>query len=213
MDKKEGARHLLHAAIRMFIAKEDPFAIHLLVQSADKVITDYAKKVGKALAADFDAHLRPENKKEAYAILRETYNYLKHADSDWDKSLEVRDLVRLNAITLFYCVANFGAIFGETTDHMRLILSLNSALFPEIFKQKTPPMTFRESMRGLADSTPSEMLDAMNEFITLVLPNFSEEKKADLADIGGFYELLSPNYGKKLLPVKTNGSYHHLQLI
>jgi hypothetical protein len=188
MDKKEGARHLLHAAVRMIIAGEDPFAIHLLVQSADKVITDYAARANKTLTADFAAHIRPEKRKEAYAVLRETYNYLKHADSDWDKLLGVQDLVRLNAITLFACVANFGAVFGETTDHMRLIIALNSMLFPDILKEETLPAEFKKALDSLANTTPADMFDIIQEFKALVLPNLSSERTADLADIGDFYD-------------------------
>jgi hypothetical protein len=38
--KREGVRHVLHAAIRSVFYGEDPFAIHLLGQSAEKVLLD-----------------------------------------------------------------------------------------------------------------------------------------------------------------------------
>jgi len=38
LDKEEAVRHLIHCAIRMVMREEDPFAIHLLVQSADKML-------------------------------------------------------------------------------------------------------------------------------------------------------------------------------
>lgn len=43
MRKQEAVKHLLHAAIRLLGAREDPFAIHLLIQSADKLLIDLAK--------------------------------------------------------------------------------------------------------------------------------------------------------------------------
>jgi hypothetical protein len=38
--KLEGVRHVLHGAIRCQLAGEDPFAIHILAQSAEKVLVD-----------------------------------------------------------------------------------------------------------------------------------------------------------------------------
>ena len=44
LTKKQAIRHLIHAAVRMIAAGEDPFAIHLLTHSADKLLIDLAKK-------------------------------------------------------------------------------------------------------------------------------------------------------------------------
>jgi hypothetical protein len=43
ISKREGVRHVLHAAIRCVFYGEDPFAIHLLGQSAEKVLLDLLK--------------------------------------------------------------------------------------------------------------------------------------------------------------------------
>jgi hypothetical protein len=50
--KQEAIRHLLHCAVRMIAAQEDPFAIHLLVHSAEKMLIDVSKKTGKKLLLD-----------------------------------------------------------------------------------------------------------------------------------------------------------------
>jgi bifunctional ADP-heptose synthase (sugar kinase/adenylyltransferase) len=52
IDKKEAARHLIHSAIRLVLKKEDPFAIHVLIQSADKILIDLAKKRGIDVTID-----------------------------------------------------------------------------------------------------------------------------------------------------------------
>src|ERR671933_594726 len=44
LDKREAVRHLIHTAIRLIATMEDPFAIHLLIHSADKILIDIAKK-------------------------------------------------------------------------------------------------------------------------------------------------------------------------
>jgi hypothetical protein len=36
LDKHEALRHLIHTAIRLIAGMEDPFAVYLLVHSADK---------------------------------------------------------------------------------------------------------------------------------------------------------------------------------
>jgi hypothetical protein len=60
MGKKEAVRRLLHSAIRMVGTNEDPFAIDLLVNSADKLLIDLAKHAGKSLAGDFTKYIKPE---------------------------------------------------------------------------------------------------------------------------------------------------------
>jgi len=46
INKREGVRHVLHAAIRALLSGEDPFAIHLLGQSAEKVLIDLLENGG-----------------------------------------------------------------------------------------------------------------------------------------------------------------------
>jgi hypothetical protein len=46
MDKKRGLRHLIHAAIRLVFEGEDPFAINVIAQSAEKVELDLLRHWG-----------------------------------------------------------------------------------------------------------------------------------------------------------------------
>ncbi|MFZ3354446.1 MAG: hypothetical protein WA268_26660 [Xanthobacteraceae bacterium] len=57
LNKQEAIRRLVHAAIRMLAAEEDPFAVHLLIQSADKTLIDVAKKHGKELRVSYERKL------------------------------------------------------------------------------------------------------------------------------------------------------------
>jgi hypothetical protein len=43
LTKQQAVRHLIHGAVRLLAAGEDPFATHLLIQSADKLLIDLAK--------------------------------------------------------------------------------------------------------------------------------------------------------------------------
>src|SRR5262245_3458427 len=87
ISKKEGVRHILHAAIRSVFHGEDPFAIHLLGQSAEKVLMDL---LANAKRQDpYFSLLKPDMRAEFFEAYREPYNFLKHADRDSDGKLGV----------------------------------------------------------------------------------------------------------------------------
>jgi hypothetical protein len=48
VDKQEAIRHLIHTAIRLIAKREDPFAIHVPVHSADKLLIDMANNRAKS---------------------------------------------------------------------------------------------------------------------------------------------------------------------
>jgi hypothetical protein len=80
ISKEEGVRHILHAAIRSVFYGEDPFAIHLLGQSAEKVLLDCLKNA--KIEDPLLSLLKPELRSEFFKFYREPYNFLKHADRD-----------------------------------------------------------------------------------------------------------------------------------
>ena len=60
LDKREAVRHLIHTAIRLIAKMEDPFAIHLLVQSAEKLLHDMAEKQNKLLRVYWEDYIKEE---------------------------------------------------------------------------------------------------------------------------------------------------------
>jgi hypothetical protein len=74
--KRQAVRHLIHSAARMIAAGEDPFGIHLLVQSADKLLIDIAKRTGRTLAFNWGEFVKPEYKDAVLDVIRETSNFL-----------------------------------------------------------------------------------------------------------------------------------------
>jgi hypothetical protein len=110
LTKKQAVRHLIHAAVRMIAAAEDPFAIHLIIQSADKLLIDLSKRLKKPLAHDWVENLKDEYRKPLMAVFRETYNFLKHADSDHDEELHVGSIAESNVLQLAVCTANYHAL-------------------------------------------------------------------------------------------------------
>jgi hypothetical protein len=81
---------------------EDPFAIHLLVQSADKLLIDFTKKSGQELRMDWEIYIKPEYHTAFFEKHRAIYNYFKHADRDFGADLPVHDIMMLNIMTLFH---------------------------------------------------------------------------------------------------------------
>jgi hypothetical protein len=105
----------------MIAAAEDPFAIHLIIQSADKLLIDLSKRLKKPLTLDWAENIKDECRSPLMAVFRETYNFLKHADNDYDAELHVGSIAESNVLQLAACIANYYALFGETTDHMNLL--------------------------------------------------------------------------------------------
>jgi hypothetical protein len=111
LSKQDATRHLIHAAIRLFINGDDPFIIHMLIQSADKILIDVAKKSGKKLVHDWETFILPEKKNVFLTKYRETYNFFKHSDHDFGKDLPITDIVKFNLITLFVAVQNYFGLY------------------------------------------------------------------------------------------------------
>ena len=59
----------------MIAAREDPFAIQLLIQSADKLLIDVARKRGKKLTFTWTEAIKPEYRDAVIRTIRETANF------------------------------------------------------------------------------------------------------------------------------------------
>lgn len=186
--KQEAIRHLIHTAIRLIIDMEDPFAVHVLVQSADKLLTDIAKKCGRELHVDWESYVKSEFHKQFFLKHRAIYNYFKHADKDTNDELPVHDIMRLNVITLFICVANYVKVFGEMTNHMTLLMVFAAALAPELINpREMVGSTLLSNVHSFEGMTPKEMFGAFNNIS--MFPHYAREVALDIQDIIDFYHL------------------------
>lgn len=189
IDKHEAIRHLLHAAIRLLMKQEDPFAIHLIIHSVDKMLIDLAEKLGKELRVDWELYIKDEHQTKFFKRHRAIYNYLKHAKTDFADQLPINDIMMLNVLTLFTCIVNYGKLFSEQTDHMSLFLLFLQTLIPEIIHVDAPAR--KEILKNIASMqtmTPSRFFETFEEN-THMLPRFNAEVTKDLEDIVDFYNL------------------------
>jgi hypothetical protein len=201
INKQQAIRHLVHAAVRMIAAHEDPFAIHLVIQSADKLLGDLAKAMGKPLAHDWFDPVKPEYRKLLAAIFRETYNYLKHADNDHDEPLHVGSIAQSNVIQLGVCVANYHHLFGEWTDHMRLLFTMGAMLvFPDGFVNSKVRAAFDKGVPGLGEMRFGEFFDGelwQQASRSSEFPNLAREREVDLQDNAELFSTRIRDFGKE----------------
>lgn len=189
LDKQEAVRHLIHTAVRLIQKHEDPFATHLLIHSADKMLIDLAKKRGEELRVDWELYVKPEFKAAFFEKMRATYNYLKHADEDFADELPVHDIMMINVTGLFICIANYSKLFREFTDHMMLFHIFMLNIWPQMLKPEAfGTADLLKSLKMTEGMTPSEYFETF-EKNSHMLPKFYREVSKGLEDTVDFYHL------------------------
>jgi hypothetical protein len=182
LGKQEAVRHLIHTAIRLIQKQEDPFATHLLIQSADRIIIDLAKERGEKLRGDWTRYIKTEYQNVFFKKMRAASSYFKHADKDFADDLPVHDIMMINVTMLFLCIENYAELFGEFTDHMRLFRVFGLNIFPQALEPEALVFKTNEGM------TPGEFFKTFDENRQM-LPKFNQELSKDLEDTVDFYHL------------------------
>jgi hypothetical protein len=189
VDKQEAIRHLIHTAIRLIAKGEDPFAIHVLIQAADKMLIDMGKKLDKELHFDWEWYVKPEFYGKFFTRHRAIYNYFKHADQDFDEELPIGDMMRVNILPLSICSANYNQLFGECTVHMWMYSLFVMALYPEIIISTT--IMGAKALEGIPSferMTSGEYFEKIQENPSM-FPRLIGEVSKDVEDIKEFYLL------------------------
>jgi hypothetical protein len=128
IDKFEGARRTLHAAIRMVWANEDPLAINLLAQSADRLTADL---MGQGFDMFWDSPtIIKERKTELMSVIREASNFLKHADRDPQGKLSIHDLQGQAEIAIFCGIMRYRELTNTISAHMKMYLGYYKIRYP-----------------------------------------------------------------------------------
>lgn len=184
LSKAEGVRHLIHTAIRPVISEEDPFAVNLLAQSSEKVLLDLIKHAKMEDPFSFEHLLRPEYKKEFFAIYREPYNFLKHADKDHDGKLPVYSIVRANDVLLLGCIVRFSKLYSKLTTHMSQLFSYIVICYPQLvdFDQASQVKMPTESLQAMRRLQRSELLETFRTSLTSSA-GYHRERALDLVDV------------------------------
>ncbi len=189
LDKQEAIRHLIHGAIRLVMAKEDPFVIQLVAHSADKLMIDVANKKGTYLELDWELYIKDEYHRDFFKDYRQTYNYFKHADTDFTKQLPIYDIAILNVMAVFMCAVNYVKLFQVSSHHVRAYFWFIQLLMPDIVKLPDPKFheLFQEALEAFADATPAEFFELVSTNATKFSLKTEEETAFDLQDVVDFY--------------------------
>jgi hypothetical protein len=173
----------------MIAGREDPFAIQLLIQSADGLLGDVAKNKGKTLAFTWDEFVKPEYRSAVRAAMRETSNFLKHADTDPDAELYVAEIAKLNILQLGTCIVNYHSVFGEWTQHMQLLMNVARIVFPKSFVPEQMRALFDASLPKIERMTLAEYFAGWwdDPLLRTALPKLAPERAEDLQDLRTFY--------------------------
>jgi hypothetical protein len=88
--KEEAANRELDHAIRMFFRREDYLCIHLIASAAQRIFIDLCniKGVKPSIIHLIEMFRVGDQQKEIFKELFHSYNFLKHAESDHDKTLQ-----------------------------------------------------------------------------------------------------------------------------
>jgi hypothetical protein len=193
LSKQDAIKQLIHGAVRLLMSAEDPFIIHMLIQSADKLLIDVAKQSGQKLAHDWEEFIVPEKKGLFFTKYRETYNFFKHANHDFGKDLPVHDIVKLNLITLFVVIQNYHALYGAYTGHMVLLNSLVQCTIPGMFlmdkMSDEAAAHHKKLLKSLDTTTPTEFFSIISEYIKVFAPTYQAERDEDLQDNKEFFPI------------------------
>jgi hypothetical protein len=180
ISKREGVRHVLHAAIRSVFYGEDPFAIHLLGQSAEKVLLDLLKdaKIEDPLLSLLNSELRSE----FFKFYREPYNFLKHADRDSGDKLGVHNIAASNDMLLYLCIVRYRMLFGSDTQHMRVFSLFVGSFYPGTLDLNCLP-DMKKQIEAISSSlTRGELLTQMWSHFKRG-PTLRQEMQEDLEDV------------------------------
>lgn len=190
IDKQQAVRHLIHSAIRMFSQQENVFAIHLLIHSADKMLLDMGRKMNIPLDATFEKIVRKEYQGNFWSKHRALYNYLKHADDDFDSKLLLGGKeVLSNAILLFLCIYHYNQLFKTKSVHMQFFERFAFTLMPNVLTTETEDeIKFKNAFESLSNITPDIFFDYMLKNIGQYFPKYNYEKSEDLRDNLAFYQ-------------------------
>jgi hypothetical protein len=151
MEKLEAIRHLLHASIRMFFWEEDPFALHVVIYSCDRLIMDYAKKKNIFVTFDWKDYIQDEYHQLFHELRFETYDFLRHADRRPDQELGVRDIAGTNETDLLMNVLRFKEIAKIHTEHTDQFVNFIFLNRPQYYKSACQPPSSKMPGAGLRD--------------------------------------------------------------
>jgi hypothetical protein len=193
IDKLQAIRHLLHASIRMLFWEEDPFALHIVSQSCDKLITDCIKQDNLHTTVEFARFVKPQYLRDFYDIYRTTYNYFKHANKDRYQKLEVRDIVIVNETEMLVNAARLNEVYRIYTCHMKYFSHYMQMVVPTDWLKQQSFLEMARARFNIGEHTRGEIMENMRIIISAD-QSFLSERNEDLTDIEALKTVTAEEY-------------------
>lgn len=133
LSKKDAILHLLHCSIRLHFIEEDPFSNHLIIQSCNKLISDMVKQTKEKPKYDINEYLTEEGQRIFWKYLRRPYNFLKHADRDYEDQLFLKNIIVANELMIMFNILGSQDVDIPNTKHASLFIAYFYGIFPSFF--------------------------------------------------------------------------------
>jgi hypothetical protein len=152
--KLEAAQRQLRTAIRLFFESRDLVAILTLAGAVERLLGDLLKDRGEQHPFRDSNIIRPERKKEFLRALNRPRNFVKHAETDAQETIEIDLSVVVEAL-LFECSVLHGMFVGRHLRETILFIIWYGLRYPDTID----PSEFRsviDQLRGLAPTAEED---------------------------------------------------------
>jgi hypothetical protein len=177
-NKVDATRRQLDAAIRMFFAKEDALAIHTLASAAYRILRDLAEGTGNSkFHESVKSMIKPGKEKKFWAAMNKFANFLKHADSDPDGILEIKEEV--NDMTIAIACLYWESLGNQLTPEMHGYMTWHVVINPDLFLDDAPAKKLLsqrdfDSLRALPRAEQIEL--GKQIYFSILNPDLSSPK-------------------------------------
>lgn len=144
ISKLDGARRLIHATIRMIFESEDALAVNLLVQSADRVLSDLIEENGLDDVIWNSGIVKTEHIKSLRDFVRRPSNFLKHADQHPEEKLGIFEVGPFSESSLYLAILRYRHLASSFTSHMKFFIGyylMRNPTHGEVDEQQAQALT------------------------------------------------------------------------
>ena len=140
LTKKDVVRRELATAIRLFVGRGDPVAIHVLASAASAVLQPIADAKGHLTgrSAFLDIYIKDEYRREAELLVDEWFNYMKHGARDPDAELNTFS-PEINKMQLLLLSRDYMMVFRETFVEATVFMATLGSLEPRFLTDQEQP--------------------------------------------------------------------------
>ena len=110
------------------------------------------------------------------------------------------EIAAANILQIGICIVNYHGLFGDWTDHMKLLFNVAKLVHRDSFVHVDQRLLFDASLSKIQSMTLAQYLSGWwdnDPLLKLVLPNLAAEQAEDLQDTTPLYDMLFSEIQKK----------------